>query len=100
MRGPCCQSWGPWLQLSGEGHREGVPWWSGDRPQRSWPLGDQLSLRPPPRSDPEIRRLALLVVGAGPVGISGHLFSPTETPGSLRSHSWRVPCGSKGQGLK
>lgn len=38
--------------------------------------------------------------GAGPAGISGHLFSPMEITGSLRPHTRRVPCASKGQDLK
>lgn len=64
------------LQLSGVGHREGVPWRSGNVLQRSRRLGDQ-SLGPPPRSDPEI---------CGLVGCwaCGDLWTPVFTHGNHR----------------
>lgn len=92
---PCAPWW-----LSRAGNRERTPCWNGNRPQRCWPLGDRLSPQGHPlRSDPEVRRLILLATGARPGWTSGHLFSPRETPGSLGSHMWKVPRGSKRQDL-
>lgn len=75
-------SLGTLLQLSGGGHGEGVPWWSGDRAQRSWPLGDQLSPSGHPQ-DQTLSYAGLLcwpwVLGlGGSLGTCSHPWKPQE----------------------